>query len=152
MKKVFATLKRFAANVARLVEKEPARAFQVVRLSAYLIAGTYAAVETEQVDQVLMILAAVMGVDVASTEGTRSRVFSPETVKELVDDKSELTRLAFEVAEVVKPAKTTKADLINVVAPIVLQHRGKALTSDLKSQMATEIHSALLHASDKRKK
>lgn len=69
----------------RLQEVEPARVWLAVRVLGYILVGaTGSWLAPDDLEQILAILAVLLGVDAATTEATRSKVYSPKSASDIL--------------------------------------------------------------------
>ena len=126
-------------KLGTFIEREPARFFLLIRAVLYLGISTWAVLDAEQLEQILSILALVIGVDATTHHQTRKRVFSPATVKDIVAEQDAAAEMVLEVGKVLLPAKATKAQVLAKVAPVLKQVKGELPTPELKRHVTDEI-------------
>jgi len=131
-----------------LANVEPAIAFMAIRTLLYLAVGvTGSWLSPDTAEQVLGALALLLGVDVATTAGTRTRVTSPKTVGELV-----AATFVGPVGEFIK--NTVKALVpatrlvqgLNLVTPLLAQYADRQLDDDTRALIQRQVHLRLRNA------
>lgn len=136
----------------RWLQDEPARLYFIVRAVVMLLAavGVYA-VEPEALEGVLSALAVLFGVDAATTEATRAKVYAPSTAQRIAE-----TTLAASHSQPKHEAGTYIIDLVSslvpgaklpaalaAVAPLMAQFANRSLTDDLRKTLQRKVHERL---------
>lgn len=134
--------------------EEPARLYFIVRAIVMLLAaiGVYV-VEPEALEGALAALAVIFGVDAATTEATRAKVYAPATAHRIADaaiatahsNPREAGPYILDLVTSLVPAAKLPAG-IAAVAPLVAQFANRALTDDLRKTLQRKVHQQLRNA------
>ena len=132
----------------RLENVEPARLYLLLRVAAYVAVGaTGAAVAPDDLELILGTLAALLGVDAATTEATRRKVSSPRTAAELIAHAFVGEAGTFVRGLVERSVPQAKwAQGLQASLPILTEFAGAQLTPDVRGEIQKRVDAALLNA------
>lgn len=124
---------------------EPLRAFVAIRTVIYLVVGIGAfGLAPEHAEAIIAILAVVFGVDLATSEDVRSRVFAPASVDGIVGTLFVMPAGRYVrgiVEELVPPGRVT--DALALVAPIALEYAMRSIDDTERAAIQRRVHEVL---------
>lgn len=130
------------------MDVEPAVAFAAIRVIVYLVAGaTGAWLSPETIEPILGAVAGLIGVDAATTIGTRNRVTSPSTASELVASVfvGKVGRYIRDLVEQKAPDGQV-ADGLRAALPVLAEFASSKLNEETRAQIQARVGTALYEA------
>lgn len=133
---------------------EPAVAFMAIRTLVYLgVGATGSWLNPDNAEQILSVLGLILGVDAATTAGTRARVTSPRSAADLVSSVF-VGQVGDFIRKVVRDSVPDNkfTDGLRTVVPVMAEYANSRLDDETRSRVHRQVHLRLRSAGLLRKR